>query len=135
MTPSERLLMVAFLLLTPLILGSCINPSDRQTNCELTGTATRSCPPQSDISGQYVLCLKSESEGECTCVNADESTPNGIYEAGTEVIATARIPCSEHRFNGWFDSFTGEFVSGEWSYTFILIEDTYLHVEGEDTGY
>lgn len=154
-----KLILVVFLLIPLFVILSCdafqelgfVNREEGPTECEETGEPVLDCPFDCSIlgdnadlcpfeqieDGQYFMCLESETDedGGCACIDAEESTPNGFYDAGTIITAKVRLPCTETRFNGWYDSDTGELVSGEKEYVFTLNKHTYLHVESVFSNY
>ena len=110
--------------LSLMVLGSC------GYDDEYVGT----CPGANTKKGEYVLCLRSYEDQPCVRVNTQRSTPNGIYEEGTEIIAVADTTCSEGG-TVWYNDITGEPVSGSSPYIFPLVENTYLMLEPVSLGY
>jgi hypothetical protein len=126
MKPSKNLSIVVSILLALLITGSCTEFDD-----------DINCPLPSEIDGEYAFCLVEEEpilpdKYDEDKIDRTKSTPQGYYEAGTEVVAVAK-PCpGDCGFRGWYDgppNDGGTLISYDNPFAFLLYEDTYLWAE------
>jgi hypothetical protein len=128
-----RLSNVALILLVLLVLACCAGDDYE-----------KDCPSPSDTDGLYAFCVTGylaqgnipKDEGG---IDHDASTPIGYYDAGTEITVATFGNYGEITFIGWYDASEddgwGELVSEERTYTFNLLEDTYLWIRYSIGGY
>ena len=125
--PKTKSILIAILMLSSVLnLLSCGDDSDGR------------CPSPSKIEGHYAFCVIGRDCYGDNGIDRHETTSNGYYEEGTEVVASALNAPGECFFRGWYDGpkdEDGELVSQDIVYVSIITKDTYLWARYYMGGY